>query len=138
MIGLDVPSGFLLKAVKFGCVGCVVYLYDTLAFTLLLGLMENSVIARVISVASAILLSWIINHTFTYRYAWRELQVQKFATFFVSQLPGAMINAITTLVTLHGIAFVGERPWLAVAIGSLAGMISNFTMAHHFVFSRKD
>jgi putative flippase GtrA len=135
---MPIDKWFVLKVIKFGCVGCVVYIYDTLAFTLLLNVLDSSVVARLISVASAILLSWIINHKFTYRYAWSDLRVQKFATFFISQLPGAAINAIATLVTLHGIEFVGERPWLAVAIGSLAGMISNFTMAHHFVFSRKE
>jgi len=51
----------------------------------------------------------------------------------VSQLPGAGVNALASLLFLH---YVMNNPWLAVACGSCAGLAVNFFMASKFVFRK--
>ena len=87
--------------------------------------------------ALAVLLSWWLNRTFTFRAAavggsrWREA-----FKFILSQLPGAGINAFVSVLAFNYLPLFHHNAWAATACGSAAGLSANFLMAHLFVFNK--
>lgn len=128
-------SALLLKFIRFGCIGGVVYLFDASCFYLLFRLLGMPTPARAISVALAMTLSWWLNRTFTFHagkstMAWTEL-----VKFMLSQLPGACINGLVSVLAFGYLPLAQGNAWIATALGSCAGLCANFVMAHVFVFN---
>ncbi|HWW68542.1 MAG TPA: GtrA family protein [Duganella sp.] len=134
---MRLDTAFLVKFLQFGCIGGVVFLFDASCFWLLIRLTGWPTLARVISVALAITLSWALNRALTFRHqaggaSWREL-----FTFALSQLPGACINALASMLAFTSLPFTQGNAWLSTAVGSCAGLLANFIMANFFVFNKK-
>lgn len=134
---MRLDTAFLVKFLQFGCIGGVVFLFDASCFWLLIKLTGWPALARVISVALAITLSWALNRTLTFRdraggASWREL-----FTFALSQLPGACINALASMLAFTLLPVTQGNAWLSTAVGSCAGLLANFIMANFFVFNKK-
>ena len=135
---MRLDSAFLLKFLQFGCIGGVVFLFDASCFWLLIKLTGWPSLARVISVALAVTLSWALNRALTFRHqvgsaSWREL-----FKFALSQLPGACINALASMVAFTSLPFTYNNAWLSAGVGALAGLVANFIMANFFVFNKKN
>lgn len=135
---MRLDTAFLIKFLQFGCIGGVVFLFDATCFWLLIQLTGWPSLARVISVALAITLSWALNRALTFRHQagsanWREL-----LKFAVSQLPGACINALASMLAFTSLPFTQHNAWLSTAVGSIAGLFANFIMANFFVFNKKN
>ncbi|SEN48661.1 Putative flippase GtrA (transmembrane translocase of bactoprenol-linked glucose) [Duganella sp. CF517] len=135
---MRLDTAFLIKFLQFACIGGVVFLFDASCFWLLIKLTGWPSLARVISVALAITLSWALNRALTFRRQagradWREL-----LKFAASQLPGACINAGASLLAFHSLPFTQNNAWLSTAVGSIAGLFANFIMANFFVFNKKN
>jgi putative flippase GtrA len=128
-------AAFVRKFLTFGCIGGGVYVFDASCFWLFIQLTGWPSLARVISVALAMTLSWWLNRTYTFRMSgpinWGEM-----LKFMLSQLPGACINALFSLLAFHYLPFAKDNTWIATAVGSCAGLVANFTMAHLFVFNK--
>ena len=128
-------AALVAKFLIFGGIGGGVYVFDASCFWLLIQLTGLPSLARVLSVALAVTLSWWLNRTYTFRVSgpvnWGEM-----LKFVLSQLPGACINAFFSLLAFHYLPLVQGNTWLAAAIGSCAGLVANFTMAHLFVFNK--
>jgi len=127
-----------IKFLKFGFVGVVVLGFDAVTFWLLLHVIPSSIIARCLSVAASIFLSWIINRSFTFAYSGEKPTVQEFIKFALSQLPGALVNALVSVLAFNFLPYIKSNPWISVALGSCAGMVLNFTIAHLYVFKNKN
>lgn len=135
---MRLDTAFLLKFLQFGCIGGVVFLFDATCFWLLIKLTGWPSLARVISVALAVTLSWALNRALTFRHqagsaSWREL-----FKFALSQLPGACINALASMVAFTSLPFTQNNAWLSAGVGALAGLVANFIMANFFVFNKKN
>jgi putative flippase GtrA len=124
---------FILKFFRFGCIGGLTFLFDASCFWLLLKLIALPEAARAISVILAMTMSWLLNRTFTFGASGTRPGWLEWLKFLVSQLPGAGVNALASLLFLH---YVMNNPWLAVACGSCAGLAVNFFMASKFVFRK--
>lgn len=118
----------------FGIVGVVGFVIDagTLYAARWLGL--GLFLGRVISYVAAATSTWALNRRYTFtsredRGPWRE-----WVMFMVSQLFGAAFNLglYAWLVTRSPV--IAAQPVIAVAAGSLAGMLVNFFVAKKFVF----
>lgn len=127
-------SVLLQRFFKFGLVGGMLFLFDAALFTGLLYIGVYPVVARVLSVVAAILLSWLVNRAFTFGIGLSGLRVGECIKFAVSQCPGALANAGASLLAYHYIPYAESNPWLSVAIGSCVGLVFNFCMANFFVF----
>lgn len=140
---MKIEPMLIVKFFKFGCIGAVVFLIDASCFWFFLKLIKHPNPARLISIAIAITVSWWLNRTFTFasktdeevNHRRRWLELLKFA---ISQLPGAAVNSVTSLLAFAYIPIAQSNAWVSIAIGSAAGLIVNFLMAHFFVFSLKN
>lgn len=135
---MRLDTAFLIKFLQFGCIGGVVFLFDATCFWLLIQLTGWPSLARIISVALAVTLSWALNRALTFRHQtggspWREL-----LKFAVSQLPGACINALVSMLAFTSLPVTHNNAWLSTAVGSAAGLVANFIMANFFVFNKKN
>jgi putative flippase GtrA len=134
-VGLN--KNFILKFLRFGVIGGVVFVFDACCFWLLLKVFGAPGIARALSVTLAMGLSWWLNRWFTFhadadRQSWTEL-----IQFILSQLPGACVNSLTSVLAYHYLGYAMNNPWISVACGSCAGLSINFLMANFFVFKKK-
>ncbi|MGX8882601.1 GtrA family protein [Methylovorus sp. SPW-M1] len=127
---------FPLKFIKFGVVGVIVLGFDALTFWLLLFIISSPLLARVISVSASICFSWLLNRSFTFQYSHKKASLGELGKFALSQLPGAIINAMVSVLAFHFLPYLKGNPWIAVAIGSCAGMILNFSIANFYVFKK--
>ena len=90
-------------------------------------------LARIPSFALAVWVTWMLNHTFTFgssnRWAGESFR------YLVTQSIGAAIN----LMVFSGIVMVFGAGALLVplAIGAAVGLVSNFLMSKHVVFSER-
>lgn len=126
------------KFFKFSFIGGVVFLFDASCFWLFIELFSEPQLARAISVTLAMMLSWWLNSTFTFnakvnRKSWGQL-----FKFMLSQLPGAGVNSQVTVFAFSFLPVAMNNPWISVAIGSCAGLVVNFILAHLFVFNKKE
>lgn len=132
-----ISQAISIKFLKFGFVGVVVLGFDAVTFWLLLHVIPSSVVARCLSVAASIFMSWMINRSFTFAYSRQKPTVQEFVKFGLSQLPGALVNALVSVIAFNFLPYIKSNPWISVALGSCAGMVLNFTIANVFVFKQQ-
>ncbi|QBP75429.1 GtrA family protein [Herbaspirillum huttiense] len=139
---MQTGSTTILKFLKFACVGGVVFVFDASCFWIFIKLIEHSGLSRILSIALAVTASWWLNRTYTFSSKSdppasedRWLQLLKFV---LSQLPGAAVNALVSLLVYGCFSYAQHNPWASVAIGSLAGLVINFLMARLFVFNIKN
>jgi putative flippase GtrA len=94
---------------------------------------------RLASFFCAVFVTWKINrrHTFEHRHlppTWGE-----WWRYLSAMAVGGVLNLATYMLALHALAVAGAlKPLLAVAAGSLAGMVVNFISAKRWVFRRCD
>jgi hypothetical protein len=126
------------RFIQFGMVGIAGLLVD-LAVLYLLAPWLGWYLARTISFFAAASCTWGLNRTFTFRRASGEqarLSLgREYLTYISSMLGGAAINYATYALTLHWMPGPAA-PTLGVALGSCAGLLSNFTAARKLVFAR--
>lgn len=92
---------------------------------------------RLASFLCAVVVTWQINrrHTFALRHVpptWGE-----WWRYLSAMAVGGVVNLATYMLALHALDAAGAlKPLLAVAAGSLAGMVVNFMSAKRWVFRR--
>ena len=134
---MRLDTAFLVKFLQFGCIGGAVFLFDASCFWLLIRATGWPTLARVISVALAIALSWALNRSLTFRDRAGDASWRGLFTFALSQLPGAAINALASMLAFTSLPLTQNNAWLSAGVGACAGLVSNFIMANFFVFNKK-
>jgi putative flippase GtrA len=136
-VGAPLSLATLRRAASFIVAGTVGFLVDSLVLQLLaevLGLQVHA--ARVISFVAAVTATWLVNRMYTFR---RESQgglIAEWCRYFLSSLGGGAVNYAAFALALAFIPYVREHLYVGVAIGSLAGMLVNYTLYSRFVFRR--
>ncbi len=94
--------------------------------------------ARVLSFIAAATATWWLNRRFTFQAGVTDTAsaVQQYLRYMVSMLGGAVLNYSAYVATLHWIDLPGKAA-LGVALGSCAGLLSNYLTARHLVFKQK-
>jgi putative flippase GtrA len=116
-------------------VGVVGYGVDTAAlYAALHYLYLDPYSGRILSYLVAATATWFLNRNLTFRGKSEGSILQQWLHFLVLNLGGFILNYLTysTLVTFSSL-FAREL-WLAVAAGSLAGMIANYWVAKRMIF----
>jgi len=119
---------------KFGIVGIAGFVVDTAVVYALLPLGLEFFVARIPSFLVAATATWALNRSFTFRGAARGPLHREWAKFLATNAVGGLVNYATSVALEAGVDYVAMHPVLAVAAGSLAGMVFNFAAAKHLVF----
>jgi putative flippase GtrA len=118
----------------FSLVGVAAFLVDSgVLYALLPVLAYKFAVARVFSWLCAVSFTWALNYQLTFRYRARSLPLSWFK-YLVANLLGGAVNYAVSLLSVALSAVAHEHPFVAVALGSLAGLFFNFVTSKAFVF----
>ena len=113
-----------MQVLRFGVVGGLAFVVDGGVLWLLIRAGATPYAARVLSIAVAIVVTWALNRTLTFRTAappsWRE-----FAAYAVQSLAGALVNYAIYSVVL----WAGGPVWVALVLG--VGIASAFNFVRY-------
>ena len=122
-------SIILTQIIKFGVVGIVGFITNA-GIVVYFSSNIGPIYSQMIAFPVAVFITWLLNRNYTFgisRYSWR----QEFYRYLLGNLLGWAINNGTYFFLILNVSFVYQNPLIAVAAGSLSGMILNF------IFSRR-
>lgn len=94
----------------------------------------NLYAARGVSFAAAVTTTWALNRTITFRSAVVAPAVRQWLRFSALNALGGLVNlGLYALLVAH-VLIARDIPVLAVAAGSLCGLLVNFSLSKKFVF----
>jgi putative flippase GtrA len=125
------------QLLRFGIVGVIGFAVDA-------GLLRASLAAglgygegRVLSFVIAVLATFLLNRSFTFRGRETDRAVAaELFSYVLLQLGGGVVNYGAYLLAVHVSDLVRAYPELGVALGSIAGMGVNYWTAKNFVFKQ--
>ena len=130
--GPDNRATVLRQLVLFALVGGAGFVVDAGLFLIFVKAVGANVYgARVASWLAAATFTWGLNRTLTFRTADRQRPWRQWLRFLGANLGGGLVNlALSTLLLGAG----SVAPVLAIACGSLAGLLWNFAASRKLVF----
>jgi putative flippase GtrA len=120
---------------RFGLVGTAGFVVDAAALTAAmawLGLGPYG--GRVVSYLAAVTFTWAMNRRFTFAGADPRRGTAQWGRFVAANGVGALVNYGTYAALVASVPLVATRPVLGVAVGSVAGLVFNFTLSKLWVF----
>lgn len=130
------PDMGLPRFLRFALVGATGFLVDIAALYASFALGAGLYTGRVISYLCAATFTWGVNRRFTFA---SEVppSVSEWLKFLVANAGGGLVNYATYAALVSwGTGFIGH-PALAVACGSIAGLVVNYLASSRFVFNEK-
>jgi len=135
MAGQDRQGLPARQFVTFSAVGTVGFLVDAAILYVVMSQLGAGLFGgRVISYLVAASSTWALNRRYTFRARCGANRTAEWGRFLVANAVGGLVNYVTyaVLVTLH--ATVAAHPVIGVAVGSVAGLLFNFTASRYVVF----
>ncbi len=128
----------LRRLIRFGAVGVIAFAVDAGSLWVAvnhLGLGLYS--GRALSFVLAATVAWYLNRRFTFGDRGSHGRGHRqWALYLLASLTGAVANVGTYALLVAFLAPFARTPTLAVAAGSIAGMLVNFNAYSRFVFRR--
>jgi putative flippase GtrA len=124
------------ELLRFGVVGVAGFVVDASVLTVAIALGLGPWFGRVLSYLAAATTTFLLNRAWTFRDAERSQPVRQWLLFLLVNLVGFACNYGTYAALISFVPVVAAHPVLGVAAGSLAGLMGNFVLARHFVFSQ--
>lgn len=120
---------------QFAVAGTIGYLADASSL-LLVYPWTGAYFGRVISFTCAVLTTWLINRSLTFRLQRDGKPIHReFSLYFLSMLGGGAVNFLCYFLVVYFFALSVKALPIAVAVGSLAGMLVNFSLSKRIVFT---
>ena len=126
------------RILKFAVVGLIAFVLDWVVLSLILKFLPNFLVARALSFFSSLVFTFTCNKHWTFHdYAKGIPLMIQFTRFASAHMFGGVLNYSVSASLALTFSFNSEV-WLGVALaaGSLSGMISNYVMTRRFVFQR--
>ncbi len=124
----------LKQLFRFGQVGVAGFLVDWAAISLFLWIGVNFFGARALSYLCAATATWFLNRMWTFEKSGQPMLGQ-WAKFLLANSVGGLVNyGIGVLLVLTLPQLIHPYPVIAVAAGSIGGMLINFILSKRFVF----
>jgi putative flippase GtrA len=123
---------------RFGLVGVFGFIIDAgLLLLLTMALGVNVYFARVFSFLGAALSTWLVNRKFTFsRQKVADMSDHiEYLRYLAVMTCGGAINFVTFVLAIHVVPAWKLYPIVPLAIGSLIGLMFNYSAARHFVFA---
>jgi putative flippase GtrA len=125
------------RVTSFVIAGVVGYLVDAGVLQLFVqGAGMPVLAARVLSFLSAVFSTWLINRRYTFAAAPGPGLLAEWWRYLMSSLAGGAVNYASFAIAIALLPLARKYLFLAVAVGSGAGMIVNFMLYSSFVFRR--
>jgi len=120
---------------RFAFIGVIGFVVDSAVVAILVRLLAvGPYQARLCSYFFAVTATWWLNRRFTFHSSSPPLP--EFLTFLVANAFGAMINLLVYAAIIAWRGAAGWMPVLGVAVGSLAGLSTNFFLSSKVVFAK--
>lgn len=126
----------LSRFVSFGAVGVLGFVVDAgVLHVMLRSTHSGFYLGRVVSFLCAVTATWILNRTFTFRgVAGQSGMHHEWLRYLGANSMGALINLGLYSVLVAHVAAFAATPAMAVAAGSLSGLVVNFALTKTYVF----
>ena len=89
---------------------------------------------RAVSFPLAVTATWLLNRRYAFRGTGHSDQRVEFAAYWAIQLAGAGVNFAIYGLCLHLAPVLARWPFVPVAVGGIAAMLFNFTVARRTVY----
>ncbi len=133
----SITISFLTNVIMFGIVGGVGFIFDVAVLYSLKGHI-GLYPAKIVSFFIAVIITWLLNRVLTFKHRPSGLSLHReFTHYFVVMIAGGVINYLTFWLSTSYSSIIMAYPVIGVAIGSLCGMIFNYTSAKLLVFRSK-
>ena len=124
------------QILAFAGVGTIGFLIDAAILTILVsGYDWSHYMARLISFACAVSVTWLFNRLWTFRHYATASRKREYQRYFGVQLVGALINYSIFSVCIATSRLFSDLPVMPLALGSLVAMVFNFVGARNFVYA---
>ena len=127
----------VLRFWRFSLVGAIGFLVDVGTLYLAMEVMGvGPIVARAPAFLVAVTFTWIANRAFTFGPSNRHPAVE-WLRFLLANSLGSAANMLAYVIALSLMPPGYGAPAIAVACGSIAGLVFNFAMSHLYVFSQR-
>lgn len=125
----------ITEIVRFGISGTAGFIVDAGLVYLCTNLFDlGPLVAQVIAFSVAVTVTWLINRHWTFAAHASDRWLREWTHYVAANSVGALvINGIYAILVIES-AFFSQIPALAVASGSLAGMLFNYSLSKRFIF----
>ena len=121
---------------RFALVGGLAALVDMAVVEALVATGGGLYGSRVVSYLAAATVAWWLNRRFTFYHRRSRGIAREWGRYLLANLVGGVVNYAVYAALVSSFQTFARYPFLAVAVGSLAGMLINFAMSQRFVFQR--
>jgi len=90
--------------------------------------------SRLISFSFAVLITWYLNRTITFNKHKDDNIFSNFAKYYMAMLVGGTVNILSYYLTIRVIPIAYAHPIIAIAIGSIAGLLFNYLLSKRYIF----
>lgn len=121
---------------RFGCVGTLGFVVDAAMVWLFHGAL-GAIVAQALGFMLAVTVTWVFNRRWTFAGRGSERKWREWLRYVGANGWGALINNGAYLLAVTFSAWFARYPQMAVALGSLLGMVVNYLMMRHWIFGGK-
>jgi putative flippase GtrA len=118
---------------RFALVGVAGFIVDASVLTLTLSLGADFYTGRLCSFSCAVTATWYMNRIYTFTSRDPHL-LREWGRFVSANAVGGLINYATYALLVTTVGLFASHPIAAVGVGSVAGLMWNFTVSHNIVF----
>lgn len=119
--------------IRFGMVGTSGFIWDT-GTVYGLRLITNIYIAGICGFFVAASMNWGANRLWTFRHHTHAAPHVQWAKFLTANIIGFLVNRGIFLILVSKFNLCYQQPVIAIAAGSLAGLVFNYLLSKRFVF----
>ena len=123
-----------VEIVLFSLVGAAGFVVDAAIVWALTRSGANAIIAQAVAFAVAVTVTWLLNRQFTFARHASPNRLREWMHYVAANSLGAVVNNGVYVLLVLTVAMFSKEPVLAVAAGSLAGLVFNFTASRAWVF----
>ncbi|MBU2804312.1 GtrA family protein [Acidithiobacillus ferridurans] len=121
---------------RFALTGIAGFVVDASIVWLLTQFRINAIIAQGIAFSVAVTVTWWLNRKYTFPNRADHRLLREWLRYVSANSFGAIVNNGIYVVLILTLSLMAHYPVLAVAAGSLAGLILNFTASRALVFRK--
>ncbi len=120
--------------IRFGLVGATGFIVDRLVLGVMVGLGLTPYSGRFVSFSVAVVATWLLNRSFTFRHAAAHPPLKQAVIYVAVQVAGGALNIGAYELTLWLMPALQDHLLVPLAIGSAAGLCLTFIGAKKFAF----